>query len=504
MRQPAGSWSRNLPPALSSPHSANASRGRATAASTAVVAGTIALVAWGVFAFGSPYPWAYRPLAIGSALVGLLGLFTGSRPVWASNRVLLMALAGIAMVTAVQLVPLPLDWLTRVSPGTVAYLAGYDLRYSVIIDPFGDVTSALRHAVSIAPARTILFIQLFTAAALLLVGLLRSLSRTTAARMARGIVVLGFLLALVGILQKAILGDDAWGGMRIYGFWEPQFKLTTPFGPFVNKNHFAGWMLMAIPVALGLAMGQIDSKADRFHSDLRSTVVWFSEREGGGMLLYLIAALVMTISLLMTGSRSGLGCFALVMIGAASVTQRTRSKRAVLGFAVAAVVFVALALVWAGRDAALHRFTSDRGSVQLRLDVWNASARIVRQFPVLGTGLNTFGTATILYRPPAVDQHYNEAHNDYLQLLVEGGLITFTLLFIAISSAARAIAARFRANDDGPEAQWVRVGATTGLIAIGLQALVEFSLQMPGNAVLCVVLLALALYVPAPFRPASR
>ncbi|HUR33928.1 MAG TPA: O-antigen ligase family protein [Vicinamibacterales bacterium] len=468
-----------------------------------MVGTTLLLVAWGTFAFGAAYPWAYQPLAIGSALVGAAALVTGGRPFWSPNRWLLIALLGIFVVGIVQVIPLPLAVLQRISPGTVAFLANYDFRYSLTADPTAAemTTVALRHAISIAPARTLLFLQLFAASALLFVGLLRTLSRTAATRLARGIVFIGFMLAMVAILQKAILGDDAFGGMRIYGFWEPEFKLSTPFGPYVNKNHFAGWMLMAIPVSLGLAMGQLERESTRFRYGMRSFIVWLSEPGGGRMLLYLIAALVMTLSLLMTGSRSGLGCFAVVTIAAALITQRRRSRRAVLGFAVGVMVFVALALVWAGRDAALERFTSDRGSVQLRLDVWSVSARILRQFPVLGTGLNAFGTATILYQPQQNDQHFNEAHNDYVQLAVEGGLVTLALLLVAIAGLARGIRARFVANDDGAEARWVRLGATTGIVAVAVQSLVEFSLQMPGNAVLFVVLLAMALYVPAPLQP---
>jgi len=223
-------------------------------------------------------------------------------------------------------------------------------------------------------------------------------------------------------------------------------------------------------------------------------------------LMYLAAALLMTVSLLMTGSRSGLACFAVAVVGAAAFSQRRRSKRAVLGVSLAAIVFLAVALAWAGRDAALGRFTSDRGSVQLRLDLWRVSGQILRQFPMFGTGLNTFGTATVVYRPEGADQHFNEAHNDYVQLLVEGGALAFILVLLAIAGVGRGIAARFRDKVDGPDAYWLRVGATTGLIAIALQTAVEFSLQMPGNAVLFVVLLAMALYVPAPLqaRPDRR
>jgi O-antigen ligase len=126
------------------------------------------------------------------------------------------------------------------------------------------------------------------------------------------------------------------------------------------------------------------------------------------------------------------------------------------------------------------------------------SATMLSHFPVLGTGMNTFGTASILYQKPGLDMHYNEAHNDYVQLLVEGGLVVFALLVVSAAGVARATLARFRGKDESVESYWVRVGAVTGLMAIALQSIVEFSLQMPGNAALFVVLLALALYVPAP------
>ena len=71
-------------------------------------------------------------------------------------------------------------------------------------------------------------------------------------------------------------------------------------------------------------------------------------------------------------------------------------------------------------------------------------------------------------------------------------------MLIAIGSVVVAVSSRFRKAADGAEARWVRAGAATGLVAIALQSLVEFSLQMPGNAALFAVLLALALYVPAP------
>jgi O-antigen ligase len=461
-------------------------------------------VAWGTFAFGAVYEWAYIPLAWGCALVGLLGITTGSRPALGPNRLLLTALLGIAVIGAVQLVPLSRDILAAISPGTAAFLARFDLSFTLGADPSLELAPApdVRHPISLAPETTLRALSLLGASLLFFLGLARSLSRTAASRLATGVVFLGLLLAVVGIVQKAALGDHAFGGMRIYGFWQPEFLLTTPFGPFVNKNHFAGWMLMGIPLALGRA---ISCAADRRPlRDMRSVLLWLSEPTGGRVMLYLVIAFVMLLSLLMTGSRSGLACFTLVVCGAAAWTGwRGGSRKAAIGAALATIALVLVALQWAGRDAALERFTADNQSIGMRLDIWRMSAGIVRDFPLFGTGLNTFGKASILYQPPR-DMHYNEAHNDYVQLLVEGGAVTLVLVLLGMAGIALAVRARFRSDEDGREAYWIRVGATTGLLAIALQSMVEFSLQMPGNAALFVVLLALAVYVPAPLRHDDR
>lgn len=467
-----------------------------SASARLVIVATLLSLTWGTFAFGGVYEWAYVPLAWACALIGLTGLVMGDRPAWSPNRQLFIALAGIGLIGALQIVPLSVSMLRTLSPGTIGFLAQYDFRFALWADPQTGELANLTHAVSVDPDGTILALSLLVPAVLFLVGLLRVLSRTGAARLADGIVVIGAVLALVGIVQKATLGDHAFGGMKIYGFWQPEYLLTTPFGPFVNKNHFAGWMLMGIPLALGRAMSHADLEGRR--RDLRSLVIWLSEPAGGRTALYLVVAFLMTLSLLMTGSRSGLGCFVVVLCGAALWTGRHGgSWKAAAGAAAGVAALVVVALQWAGQDARLDRFVHDSESLGMRLDIWGMSLDIVRDFPLLGTGLNSFGRATVLYQQSRLAMHYNEAHNDYVQLLVEGGLVTGGLVLVAIVGVARAVRARFLASDDGRDAYWVRVGATTGLLAIALQALVEFSLQMPGNAALFVTLLALALYVPA-------
>ena len=330
---------------------------------------------------------------------------------------------------------------------------------------------------------------------LLLVGCTRLLSATGASGLARGVMVLGFVMALVGIMQKATYDDV------IYGFWQPRLG-GNPFGPFVNRNHFAGWMIMALSLATGEVCARIARDMRGVRPDWRSRLLWLSSPSANQLVLAGLAVLVMGLSLVLAMSRSGIACFALSLVVSGwfvARKQATRSRR-VLNAGYLTFVFV-VAVGWVGVDAVGQRFAdADWFALGGRRNAWADAARIARDFPLAGTGLNTYGTATLVYQTHDLDHHYVEAHNDYLQIAAEGGLLLGVPVLIALGLFVREVRQRFREGGDDETSYWLRAGAVTGLVAIALQEVVEFSLQVPGNAVLFVVLAAIALH-KAPVPP---
>ena len=478
--------------------------------SRALVAATWLLVVWGALAFGAVYAWAWRPLAAGSALVGAAAwVVARRRGARADDRALVTALGLVALAGCLQLVPLPRGLRLAVSPATETVLLEQDLAYAAAAQqdaaPQTPETAAVLTAhrpVSIDGAATARAIVLLSAFVLLLGGLTRILNLTGARRLVTALVVFGAALALAGIVQRAVLGDHAYGGMKIYGFWQPRSLLTTPFGPFVNRNHFAGWMLMAAPLAMGLALGWGERARRRAGSGWRNALLRLGTHQVGQAQLAALALFVMAVALLMTRSRSGLGgLVAATLIAATVVSRRAGSRRAGLWVAASLVLLLGAAFVWAGADVA-DRVAAGGSSLDLRRRIWHDSAAVLRAFPLAGTGLNTFGAAMLSYQTPPREMHFQEAHNDYLQVLVEGGLLVALPALGAVAALAVAIARRFRAGRDDGMTSWLRVGAVTGLSAIALQSTVEFSLQLPGNAVLCVVLMAIAIHEP-PRRASS-
>ena len=455
-------------------------------------AAIVAIVAWGALAFGAVYPWAYLPLLAACVVAGLLGIASGRRvPGSSSNRAVLAGFAAVLAAGLMQLVPLPFGALNVLSPAADTFLRQYDLSY-------GD---AAAHSLSIDSRATILGLLFLSSFLIFLIGLLRAFAQYGVRRLVPPLIVLGVLLAVIAVVQKVVLGDHAYMGMKIYGFWEPQSKLVVPYGPYVNRNHFAGWMLMGIPLALGYLCAQLAKRSGRDRADWRTQLLWFSSPEGGRVLLVGLGVIAMALSVTMSMSRSGMACLAIAaIVVSARLLLSLRSSGGRLAAVGLFVVLIGVPVLWLGLDATVDRFASDSvGSIDTRVRAWRDTRSIIRDFPLTGTGLNTFRTAMVQYQTGSRDVHFRESHNDYLQLMAEGGILLALPILATGFLFVRAVRRRFR-DDTDPTISWIRFGAVAGILAIAVQSLVEFSLQMPGNAAFFVVLLAIALHHPPQTR----
>ena len=467
----------------------------------ALVAAVTLTIAWGTFAFGGVYPWAYAPLLVACPAIGLACLIPRRHGLPRVSGRLALWLACIAAGVLLQLLPLPASILARLSPATDAFLKSYDLSYAV---PAAAAETAAQawHPLSLAPASTWLALAFFCALALLLAGLMRSLGPSHVGIVVRALVVLGVIVALIGIAQKA-LGASEPSHMRIYGFWQTRYR-NSPFGPFANRNHFAGWMLMVLPLALAYFASALHHALGTIGSGWRTRVLWLGSEPAGQAVTLAFAVVVMAVALVYSDSRSGLVCamFAVAAVGWLAVRARmARSARIVVGGVFTLLVVSALA--WAGSDVILHRFTLVPSQIGDRLGAWRDALRIIHDFPLAGIGLNAYGTASITYQTVESAWQYVTAHNDYLQLAAEGGLLLGVPTVLAIVALVRLMRRRWRQGDDDPTASWLRAGAFVSLAAIALQSLVDFSLQIPANAILFVVVAAIAVHRPRPTPAAT-
>jgi O-antigen ligase len=446
----------------------------------------IVTLSFGVLAFGSVYPWAYWLVAVASAELGLWAIMLGRA--WNDWRVwrLAGALALVAVAIGLQLVPLPPAIFSFVSPNAHGVLQQYELAYAT--------RQAGWHPISLAAWDTAVALALFTAFGLLLVGSIRALRYMNLMTLVSQLTILALLVGLVGIVQKALASSE---NPLIYGFWRPQFQ-GDGFGPFVNRNHYAGWVVMALPLIAARMIALTESLGGGHSSLSGAWRRWVASQEAGQAAFAAAVVFVLGISVVLSGSRSGLASLAVVLVVlGAFVAHRVGRWRRRFVFALSVPVLLAAVMAWAGYDIAMRRLQQVPVEILDRVSVWSDTVRLIGDFPIAGVGLGAFAKAMAVYQTAPTHTLFVQAHNDYLQLMAEGGALVVLPALAVLFLVGQGIWRRFSKGDDEPARFWLRAGAVAGLCGIAVQSLVEFSLQKPGNTVLFVVLVALALHRPS-------
>jgi len=312
-----------------------------------------------------------------------------------------------------------------------------------------------------------------------------------------------FLAGLALVLGVAALAQFATGTRRVYGLFTPEDSGGQVFGPFVNRNHFAGYMLLVLPTSLAVLARAVRKAASHGGRGLpRARLLRLLSGPGAIRLIYAaLPPVAAACSLVATLSRGGLLAF--VVAGLLTLAY-SRGGRAVRASLLAAAALVT-AFGWHGLERVDERLQRSAQDAPGRTLVWrDALARMQPRWWWTGSGFNTYATAVshtaawalpegathwpaeVLARgprpavrvPPRVSgfSYYSEAHNDYVQVLVEAGIPG---LLLAWWAAARALRAARR-----------NLWLLWAVLALLLHALVEFVFQIPALPVLFVVLLA--------------
>jgi tetratricopeptide (TPR) repeat protein len=191
-----------------------------------------------------------------------------------------------------------------------------------------------------------------------------------------------------------------------------------------------------------------------------------------GGLLALLAAAALALALLLWKSRlpAWLGSAGLCAVLAALLVGWFGLDR----------VEARLATVW--RGAALH---------EDRVPLWSRVLPLAKDYPVWGTGYGTFDSVEPLTRTGGGDSgwHYDHAHNDYLEALVEGG-VPRLLLSLAAVGAALALGYRAFAHHAHDPLGGLALGGLFGLLTVAVHSFVDFGLHLPAIAILAAVLAA--------------
>ena len=370
-----------------------------------------------------------------------------------------------------QLLPLPPAALSLLSPATHAFRSQMVLGY--------DANAWL--PLSLDPAATRLALALAIAAYLLFAA-----SRAAAAsRVARWVAWTALALSVVGIGGRMLFVDG-----RIYWFWMPVEPGAAPFGAIINRNHFAAWAAIAAPLIAGCLASQIEK-----HRAHTSSSGFLHGVLSDARSLWLLFSLVVTIAALVTtGSRSGFAAIVSACAAAMLMVRVRVGRRAAAGFAVAAIVLGLGVIGWTQSDRLITRLSATGTEGDSRQEIWRQSAAMAGHYPLAGVGLGAFPTGMTYYQTGTRQIFFNHAHNQYLELGAEGGLLLAIPLLIFLMRALLVIARALR-TDRGSDF-WLRAGAAAGFAALLVAAIWESPFRTPATLMLAATAAGLATASP--------
>jgi O-antigen ligase len=441
----------------------------------------LVLLGAGPLLAGAVHEPVFVPLLVGCAAAGIAAERRARRvrreggdvPPLPATRLLLALLALVVL----QLVPLPPAVLKRVSPGS----------FSFYNDPLLLPLTGWR-PISVSPPDTLRGLVFLAGFTLLAVAVFREMGEGVwRRRLLLTIVGTGVALTVVALLQAASPEPR-----KIYGLWRPRWDWAV-FGPYVNRNHFAGYLVMAAPVAIGFALEALSRLRASWERRRRGWLL-LGEAEGNAVVRWSVVVMVIVAGLLASQSRGGVLAFAVATLavlllivfgGVLSLTARERRWTAL-----AVLLLVASGVHWIGLGGVFSAFEV-RGVKASRLELWRDMLPMVPRFPLFGDGWNAFATAYPWYQTVWKTEWIGEAHNDYLQALIDGGLVGATLVALVLAVVFRGALARApRSPHD--------LGVLGALLGLAIHDLVDFNWQIPANAATWVALAALAAVKPAP------
>ncbi len=425
------------------------------------------LIAWLPIPYGSNRPWAWALMQL--AVFAILSLWLVARVLDARRpppAVAALAGAGAFLLLALlyvaaQALPLPPALLESLSPRTYAL-------YAPVLAATTDAAAPLS-----IDAGTTLGECLKWAAYLGLLLLVAALvdSRARVLALCVTLVLVGSAEALFGIfvwqLDIQYVPLSLRGGLRVVG------------GTFVNRNHFGAHLVMTAAIALGLLPAALHAGASRYGGYGHRHDLWT-----GPAPLLLLALAAMFAGLVLSRSRGAVLALALALAAVMTLAVMRRGRRApelrLLPWLGAGALAILLAT---GPRSVLSRFFRQSLVADERLAQWQLSLQMVADFPLFGIGAGNYVWLFSSYRDGSLRENllYDHAHSDYLETLIELGLVGAALLAVGVALLLAKIAAGYLNRHD-PLLRGVLFGALTGMLAMLAHAAVEFNFRIPANA----------------------
>jgi O-antigen ligase len=454
----------------------------ASAGSRAALVVLVLLVVLSPWPFGSVHLRTTEAIALVS-LATALGAFLwdcGRGQLCLPPRGILWPLLGLWTLAAFQLIPLPEALHQWIAPGSVAI-------WHPDVPAAAAVLGSGPHPISLYPEATCRWLAFVTGLVALSLAAAPALGERRLLRRASTAIVAGAVfVAIYGFVARLVFGE------RLFGVWS--VPTVAPFGPFVSKNHFAGYAELAALLALGLATGLADEARRGW-----GWLSWIESHRSKWVVVAWGAALVLVLAVPASLSRGGVVslCAGLIVFGLLRLWAPRTSRLSLRGLAAAfAVALLAAAAVTAllptearGRVLTLAGVSSDQSGAY-RIAVWRDTLRLIASSPVVGSGFGAYADSFPRFKTAAGHLGVEHAESDHLEFLAEGGGLG-ALLGEGSALVLFLYGLRGLRTEERLLTRALLAAALAGGAAIYIHSAFEFNLHIPSNALLAAFLAAL-------------
>ena len=385
-----------------------------------------------------------------------------------------------------QIIPLPATAIRQLSP------AGYDWRQTLVTTGLVEQARLKWQTISLSPADSLYELVKYLAYGLFAFLLARAIDTRKKA------VALTLTLIGAGVFQSLYgLSEHFSGSHRIFT-WVNRYYAGSAFGTFVNRDHYSAFLEMIFPLSLGYFLARADYFSWPSGLSLRQKVAWFGQEKLQKSILFILPPLIIGVGLFFSRCRSGIIIFLmtffliLLLLSVRSITGKRKTERRLVNVIVL-VVLVGVILI--GIQPILERFTNQSLFDESRWLYYQYTLGLIKDYPWLGSGLGTYVKAINQYLGKDFYAIIDHAHNDYLEMAGEAGLVGGGALILGGLLLFGLGVKRYFKTDDSLTSG-ISLGAMMGVLALFLHSLTDFSLRMPGNAVTWLSLFVLCLKLP--------
>jgi O-antigen ligase len=296
-----------------------------------------------------------------------------------------------------------------------------------------------------------------------------------------GVAVLSaFAVSFMGILQKLSWNEKL--------YWIREGDYQSVFGPYVNRNQYAAFAELMLPVAICMALA---ARREYRRKSFGATPP---------LLFHAFAAVVIAGGIFYSLSRGGMIAAGLSVVVVAVFLVYYGIRRFELLLMGALVVAAAGFLIWIGPEEVIERAeTISEGqstpSLALRLDAWQRTLDLIADYPLLGSGLGAFRFAFMPYGPPGRTWS-TDAHSEYIELICETGLVGGVLFLWGFVAYVRLVANPGKLKRTSERHAYA--GLVAGLAAILFHSTISPNLRLPANGLAMTIMTAALLCLVLP------